>query len=104
VEVLIPPMQVRPFSTVLPTSHSSHCVGSSQEAEADTVPPVRSSFLWFGLQASIVDAYKPFHDVVREHYDFGTSSAILSPVRLWEFLRAISEEKETAESGREEGR
>lgn len=68
---------------------------SSSHDEADVVVPYR--FLLFPSQASIVDAYKPFHDIVREHYDVATSSAILSPVRLWEFLRALSEEEKQEE-------
>jgi hypothetical protein len=41
-------------------------------------------------QSSIIDVYRPFHELVRTEYDFATSEQVTSPVRLWDLLRSLS--------------
>ena len=45
-------------------------------------------------QSSIVDAYRPFHDLVRAEYDFAVSGAVMSPLKMWDFLRTVVQEEE----------
>jgi hypothetical protein len=45
-------------------------------------------------QSSIVDAYRPFHELVRAEYDFAVSGAVMSPLKMWDFLRSVAQEEE----------
>ncbi|KAL7410216.1 Sec34-like family-domain-containing protein [Mrakia frigida] len=45
-------------------------------------------------QSSIVDAYRPFHDLVRAEYNFAVSGVVLSPLKMWDFLRTVVLEEE----------
>lgn len=48
----------------------------------------------FSPQSSIVDAYRPFHDLVRAEYTFAVSGVVLSPLKMWDFLRTVVLEEE----------
>lgn len=72
VDVLIPPMQVRP------PSHTSFAARADPRCRR--LPP----------QSSIIDVYRPFHELVRAEYDFAVSEQVASPVRMWDFLRTLS--------------
>lgn len=75
VDVLIPPMQVGP---------------QLSERLLEAVVDARSLLSSTLLQSSIIDVYRPFHELVRTEYDFAISEQVTSPVRLWDLLRSLS--------------